>query len=228
MKRISSLVALCLLCFTSSYNLHAQGTFQNLDFEQATIVSTGTEPYVIASSAIPGWTAYIGNNPVDTLLYNTVTLGSAAISIHDNNDTTFSLRPLQGNFSVILQHSTGNPTTGTVGIGQTARLPVNIASLFFYAASFQDLQVTFAGNTIPLIQVGTESNYTVLSGDISPYAGQAGELLFTQLGTSSGTLMTLDNIYFSTQAIPEPSPMALLALSALLFLGLKYRKQISQ
>ena len=56
-------------------------------------------------------------------------------------------------------------------------------------------------------------NYTIYGADISAYAGQTGQLLFTA-PLQTGAL--LDNIQFSSVAIPEPSALTLFALGSLL------------
>jgi len=83
----------------------AQGTFVNLDFESANIIPDPTSPYypyaVSVANGLPGWTAYGGTFAGD-ILYDTVSLGAAAISIHDTN----SHEPiLQGSYTVLLQGS---------------------------------------------------------------------------------------------------------------------------
>jgi hypothetical protein len=65
-----------------------------------------------------------------------------------------------------------------------------------------------------------------MGGDISAIAGQTGQLLFTAL---SGTIFNagyglLDNIQFSTQAIPEPGVFGLFGFGALL-LGFRLWKK---
>jgi len=191
----------------------AQGTLKNLDFEQATIVPLDlSQQFYSASNALPYWTVYFGNSPVNYVLYDNVTIGSPAVSIHDSLS---ALQPLQGNYSVVLQHSSGGPPT-SAAIGQTGQLPQDVASIVFYVASYQTLQVTFAGNSISLVQLGTTASYSIYGGDIATYAGQTGELLFTDIASTSQPMM-LDSIQFSTQPIPEPSVFGLLALSGLLF-----------
>jgi hypothetical protein len=63
-----------------------QGTFVNLDFERARIIPIPNSPYypyaVATSNALPGWTDYNAVAP-SVILYDEVTLGAAAISIHD-------------------------------------------------------------------------------------------------------------------------------------------------
>jgi hypothetical protein len=69
--------------------------------------------------------------------------------------------------------------------------------------------VTFAGQPIPLVALGSTSIYTIFGGDISIFANQAGELLFQGGGL-------LDAIQFSNLPIPEPSVFGLSTLGALL------------
>jgi hypothetical protein len=134
------------------HGVQAQGTFQNLDFEMAQIVPLedgSPRFYVMASKALPGWTAYFGSGPSYFIFHNTISAGSQMVSIHDSLSPDF--QPLQGNYSVAIQHATpGIPTSAA--IGQTGRVPSDAASLIFYAVNVQNLQATFAGNVIPLVQ----------------------------------------------------------------------------
>jgi len=209
-----------LFSFLALDLLQAQGTFQNLDFEQANIVPLGGSDTneVEASAALPGWTVYLGGSSVNYVLYDTVSLGSPAVSIQDSLSPV--AQPLQGSYSVVLQHSGIDSTTA--GIGQTGQLPQNAASITFYVANYQTLQLTFAGNSIPLVQLGTTANYSVYGGNIAPYAGQTGELLFTDIANNSQP-MELDNIQFSS-SVPEPSAFGLFALGSLFFGLRRWRK----
>ena len=151
------------------------------------------------------------------VLYDNLTLGSPAVSIQDS----FSpyVRPLEGNYSVVLQHSAIDSTS--VGIGQTGGLPPDVASIVFYVGYYQPLQfyqplqVTFAGNLIPIVQMGTTANYSIYGGNIAAYAGQTGALPFTDVSVGSAPLR-LDDIQFSAQSIPEPGAFGVLALGGLI------------
>ena len=62
------LLGVILLC-TSGWDGLAQGTFQNLDFEMATLPVlaeslSGGFLSVPASSALPGWQAFVGGQPM--------------------------------------------------------------------------------------------------------------------------------------------------------------------
>jgi hypothetical protein len=54
----------------------------------------------------------------------------------------------------------------------------------------------------------------VYGANIAPYAGQTGQLEFT---ATFYNWVELDDISFSTTAIPEPSPLALTGVGGLLF-----------
>jgi hypothetical protein len=73
--------------------------------------------------------------------------------------------------------------------------------------------VTFNGQTLTLTELGSTAHYNIYSADISAYAGQTGQLLFTALWESSALI---DNIQFSTLATPEPGALSLTALGGLL------------
>jgi hypothetical protein len=70
-------------------------------------------------------------------------------------------------------------------------------------------------------------NYTVYGVDVSPFAGETGQLLFT---APIQNFVLLDNIQFSSSPVPEPSSLCLIGLggimSAMLFR--KRRKGRSQ
>ena len=78
------------------------------------------------------------------------------------------------------------------------------------------MQATFNGQPIDFLVTGSTANYTIYSADISAYAGQTGQLLFTLPPNVDGDYAILDNIQFSTTAVPEPGPFALAALGTLL------------
>ena len=200
-----------LALFLAVQGLHAQGTFQNLNFEMATLVSSGgVLPYVVASSALPNWTAYIGTDPVNSILYNDRTLGSPAVSIHDTASPF--VRPLNGSYSIVLQHSSGG-NSASASIGQTGQLPADSLSVVFHAVRVQNLQVTFDGIALPLTQIESRTNYSVMSADISSFAGRTGQLRFTEFRFVDFGGVALDNIRF----VPEPGMIALTGIGACLF-----------
>src|SRR5712691_9881316 len=98
----------------------SQGSFVNLDFENPILpLIPGADGRVSIADAMPGWMGYIGANPTDRVAYDTISLGAAAISIHDTNKY---IPILQGTYSVFLQVSL--PGGAVVpAIGQVGTLP---------------------------------------------------------------------------------------------------------
>src|SRR6266496_3119850 len=88
------------LFLAATCTLHSQGSFVNLDFESANIIPDPVSPYyphaVSVANALPGWTAYGGTFGGD-ILYDDLSLGDPAISIHDANGF---IPILQGSYTV--------------------------------------------------------------------------------------------------------------------------------
>ena len=184
-------------------------SFVNLRFESPVLplVPDGGFQVPIAN-ALPGWTGYIGGSQVSSVAYNAVSIGAPSISLQGTGST---FPPIQGNYSVLFQ-----PYFSTVAIGQVGQIPSNANSLQFYSGS-GSLQASFAGQAIPLVQLGSTSNYLIFGGDVSAWAGTSGELRFTlpSIQFTYGEPF-LDNIFFSTQSIPEPSTYSLFGCGVLL------------
>jgi len=102
--------------FLSASSLLApgQGTFQNLDFESAVLVSAGA-PFVQFASAFPGWTCTIGTNVIGAALYDRAALDSSAISIIRfklGRVPGFSFgRVIEGKFTAVLQAGVSGPAS---------------------------------------------------------------------------------------------------------------------
>src|SRR5436190_3459768 len=91
---LAQLISLCCVVATSS----GQGTFQNLDFESATIVPIlGSDPPAVQfGPAFPGWTGYAGS-AASGALYNRIFLDSSGFSmIDDPSCTRFGCHILEG------------------------------------------------------------------------------------------------------------------------------------
>ena len=193
-------------------NGFSQG-FVNLDFEHPILPLNPVNSQVSIGNGLPGWTGYGGTiqlNPADKIWYNTISLGAAAISLQGPG----SLQPiLQGNYTVGLQGSSAAAPT-SAAIGQTGQVPLGSQSLQFFGSELGNFQVTFNGQLLPYIGIGSGANYTLYGADISAFAGQTGQLLFTAL-PNGGAL--LDNIQFSPNPVPEPGAWTLLLCGAVLF-----------
>jgi hypothetical protein len=192
--------------------------FINLGFEAATIVRDPSGLYpagVYASSAIPGWTptSILGSKDI---LYNDVFLGATGVSIFDRSG---SFPVINGAFSIQLYGGTG-VTTGA-SISQTSLVPVDAVSILFKAQYGNGgnpvgaLLVSLGGQNIPFSAISTGPNYSLYGGDVSAFAGQLEQLMFTA-PPGVNNYWELDDIQFSPQSIPEPSVLGLSALGAFL------------
>ena len=212
----------------------AQG-FVNLNFESANVngYSPGSSDVPI-NNAIPGWTASyyqssFGNEPASHVWYDAISIGGAIISVNDTN-TGFGFTPLQGKFSAFLF---GGTSDASATISQTALVPINSQSIQLEVGNYMAIgffTVALNGQTISMSPLATFSTYTLFGGDVSLFANQVSTLSITALGVASGpgpNPVLLDNIQFSTTAVPEPSEFALAALGTLL-LGFRRWKSSSQ
>src|ERR1043166_6999001 len=205
--------ALILLLATSS--AVAQGTFQNLDFEQATVPPTpvnGSGDQVDPAVAFPGWTTSVvwtTNNPLASFytLYRNLSLDSPAVDwIGPLFPNRLGVSSLQGSYSVVLQYSalfTAFPILSQIGL-----VPADARSIQFIVPSgtpwWQWPSVALNGVGIGLSPIGDGR----LAGDVTAFAGTT-----TTLSFSTGTTFCeFDDIQFSPSSIPEPSALALFAL----------------
>jgi len=212
MKTILSLLSVALL-FSGPENGFSQGTFVNLDFAHP--VTPLTRGLVPATNAIPGWTAY-AYGPASFIGYNTLSLGSALVSLQGPG----SLSPIiQGSYTVYLQGEFAGPHSAAVG--QVGQIPLGTQSLLFWGYVGLDT-VSFGGQILPLTVTATTPNHNVYGADVSAFAGQSGELLFT---SPPGFFELLDNIQFSTLPVPEPSIFAFFALGSLLLGFNRWRRK---
>jgi hypothetical protein len=189
--------------------------FANLDFENPVLPLMPNGAQIPTTNAIPFWTAYYssslqGTSSTPVIFYDGVSIGGAAIALEDANAPSGGgPLPIQGQYSVLLEGSSSSTPTAA-SIGQTGQIPLTALSLLFYLSLDSSLQVTFNGQLIPLVQIGSTPNYDIMGGNISAIAGQTGQLLFTAL--PNGGYGLLDNIQFSSTAVPEPSVLGLSAL----------------
>src|SRR5262245_30435826 len=125
---IRSLVPLC-----AALSVQAQGTFRNLNFEQARIIPLGGGPpvFVATTNAIPGWIAYQGGFQPGSIMYNALSLGASDVSIHDTNDPYASYYGgvIQGKYTVLLQPEYPGATNASAAIGQVGLIPATAQSV---------------------------------------------------------------------------------------------------
>lgn len=211
---------------------HAQ-SFVNLNFESANVPASGLEPYgtfVPITSALPGWTAYLGPQQITQVGYNSPTLGTATVSLigptwNSSDTSTYLAGIIDGNYSVDLQTGVGPPSyTGgeNVSIAQNGTVSSTAQSIQFEAFELTPLTVSFNGNFLSPVALSSGTSpdglpYTLYGANIAPWAGVYGELEFTADFNGSFNNVVLDDIAFSPNAVPEPSIVALTAIGGILF-----------
>lgn len=187
--------------------------FVNLNFESAVLITNGSTQIaiVVASNAIPGWTAtgYLGP---DFILCGSASAGSSSVSILVTNGLDL---PIDGAYSILLY---GGHSAASASISQTGIVPASAVSILF-KANFAGppggiLLVSLGGQNIDFSAISNGPNYTLYGGDISAFAGQSEQLMFSALRGEN--LWNIDDIQFSSTPVPEPSTFALAALGGLL------------
>ena len=208
-----------IISFIFSHFLGLSQGFLNLKFESASIVPDNSQgnPFIYASNAIPYWAVYFAGSSQVDISYDSIAFDSPNVSIHDTNSIFFA--PIQGRYSLYLQG--GSPFSfdkGGISITQTGQIPVTAQSIFYWGGA---LAGSFNGQTLTFNAVGSGTGYTIWQADISSFAGQTGQLMFTAPWQTDGLL---DNIQFSSTAVPEPSSLALMAVGAAWLASLRRRK----
>ena len=213
-------ICFCLATLLAAASTHGQGTFQNLNFELANIVPIPGQPFAVTvANALPGWTVDYGNVQQTQISYNQVVLGGETwVTLYANGYPDLPGPIIDGNFSVLLQGGEVSGVQAPASISQTGQVPSGTQTLLFDQVGSptfppEPAQVFIGNHQLSLFSVGTEGNYTVYGANISAWAGQSEQLTFS----SPGGNYLIDDISFSTQSIPEPSPLVLTGLGALAF-----------
>jgi hypothetical protein len=231
MKSNRVALALTWLIACNAVEMQAQGTFQNLSFDNPVppLIPGGTPPSLPAANAIPGWNVFIGSDQQSQVLYNSLTLGSSAVALLDSGFG--SPAPIQGSHSIVLIGGLYSTPSGYVSapasISQMATISGSSVSVFFKAQPGSgNFFISVGGVTLPVFAESVTPNYTLFGADISNWSGQAAELKFTagsDYPSYGLNILYLDDIQFSNQPIPEPSALSLLVLGALC-LGWRWRR----
>jgi hypothetical protein len=240
------LFGVCSVALVAAFPAQGQTAFQDLDFESATLspapVDSSTPTYVSISSALPGWSASIGNATVTQVVQNNSTFGQASVDIFGPNYPSIGTGlgmgagTIDGNYTVYLQ-SGANPQGGSVGVNtsiwQTGTIPANSKSLLFDAWSFNQtatFSVSFGGNSLSPVVISSVPTQpgiapvNVYGVNIAPYAGQTGVLEFTSVFNNQGASWTeFDDITFSPTAMPEPGTLALVIMGGLALAARRWR-----
>jgi hypothetical protein len=210
----------------ATQQVHPQGAFVNLDFEQAIApLVPGAGGKVPIARGLPGWAGYLGGGPVSVVLYDDRPLDAAGIAVEDRLAPSQQIQPLQGNYSVWLMGSSDLPEQQqSAALAQVGQIPADAKSSHFLFSTTYLPEVTFAGQAIPLVELGANASYLTVGGDVSLFAGDTGELRFT-FPPESGAAGVLDSIEFSPVAIPEPTAM-ILSLLGVLVVGWRVRGSV--
>ncbi|HEY5504182.1 MAG TPA: PEP-CTERM sorting domain-containing protein [Sedimentisphaerales bacterium] len=207
MKTILKKIGLIAFMALLSWEGKSQG-FLNLDFESANLTGYPQTSPVPAANAFPSWTVN-----AQYIIYDDISLSGESISIVGQAPPN-SFPPIQGAYYALLVAG-NNPVGATsISIGQSGTIPLGTESITFWG-NIGGLQISFAGQSLAFSQTGSTANYNIYAADVSAFAGQAGQLLFSLPAYTSTA--RLDNIQFSSSPVPEPSEFALLALGVLLF-----------
>lgn len=228
--RILHLPSGCLILLCVALPAQGQGTFENLDFESANIAGYPVNSsHVPITLAIPGWSGFYGTNQTSDVWYDGVSLGGVMISVVDSNVAQYGFSPLQGKFSAALFGGIGGIGTPLAAtISQTGLVPAGTKSLqAIWWSEDGNPVVTLGGQTINMVPLASYPTYTLYGGDISSFAGEVETLSITEPPPAQGSpsMLELDNIQFSDQAIPEPGVFGLFALGALVLIWRVLRRR---
>lgn len=235
--KTKKLLLTCLIVIHTIASVEAQGTFQNLGFESASLVVIPEDPYgsVQFDNAFPGWVGFVGGVQQSRALYNNYFLDSSGISIIDNNWPDYfgpTAGVISGNYTALLQAGLSlsiTPTPADTTLSQTSLVPVSAESLQFRAYSpsgFGLPKVVLGGQQLSLVPLASGTNYIVYGADIHAWQGQMAQLDFTLVAQRPhrvNSYLFLDRIQFSAEPIPEPRALCLIGFGAL-FLGWRLRK----
>jgi hypothetical protein len=211
----------------------AQG-FQNLGFELADTSSVGSSApgvfWIYASNAIPYWTAGQGDGVVEARpLYNSFRATTAGqVGLYDG--TSWLPAPLHGHYSVFLAAGHGDPFggegSGDSFFSQTGHVPGLARSIHFTTSnggldpSWDDpyeLRLSLDEQVIPYVEIDSTAFSRTFAADVTSFASGYVELEFLlhnlNPAADAGMVIGLDNIWFSSEPIPEPSTPALLGVS---------------
>jgi hypothetical protein len=224
---VKYLVAIWLIF--KPFSAFSQGTFQNLDFEQANPVVVVGSPYypyeVTVASALPYWTVTYGTVQQTQMLFDDMSLGAPSVDLLGAGDV-YSPAPIDGNYSVFLQGS-GDGTSAS--ISQTGLIPFGTQSLLFeaqgnYGSPPGPLEVLIGTQSVPFSALGGGPNYTLYGADISAWAGETEQLTFSAVeNIPQENNWEIDDISFSPTAVPEPSTLALVLTGGVAFGARRFR-----
>jgi len=219
-----------------------QGTFQNLDFEMATITPapTGYTPFdayppVSAADALPYWTVREDSTVCTAVWGAPVALDETSVTLLNG-----SYYPsLQGIYTVQLYAYADAPPGlfHSASISQTGLVPAGTHSIQFLIESppvagggvQASPAVALNGTLINIFPVSTSGGVVTMAGDISAFAGTTAELNIQCAGISGAPFNLMENIFeldaitFSSNTVPEPNTAMIMSLACLFALLARVR-----
>jgi hypothetical protein len=158
---------------------------------------------------LPGWSSLPRGNGVipdsTVVVLNSIPLDAPMVTLHGTNDPT-GHPAIQGDYSLFLQGGSiiVGHQNGGASVFQTGQIPDTAKSLIYLGT--ESIGVSFSGHSLSPIALESTASYTEWGVDISPYAGQTGELRFAVPWQGASIL---DRFQFSPNPIPEPSVLSL-------------------
>ena len=225
----SHLICFGWICLASFQVAYGQA-FENLDFEQAFIVSApaGFTPFdatppISAASALPSWTVREDGIVCNAIWGAPIALDETSVALVTQTNGVYpGFVPLQGSYSLQLYAFQGAPPPEfkTASISQTGLIPVTARSIQFLLESppvaggiiQANPIVTVDGTPLTLFRQSISGGIASMVADITGYAGSTVDLTFLCQGSPGGfplseNIFALDDIQFSTRMVPEPSTL---------------------
>jgi len=144
-----------VLSFLTAADAGAQGTFQNLGFENGTFVPIPGDPFgrVEFSAAMPGWTGYLGTNQINWIFHNNRFIDTADIAIFGPDYPAPDI--FEGHYYVNMQNGfdpLDMTRMVTPSISQVGAIPADAQSIrLLYGNSFAiGVDISFDGISVPL------------------------------------------------------------------------------
>lgn len=211
--------------------------FVNLDFESGTLVRTENCCAIEyqAGPSVPGWTFGSQSTIFDASeFFNRGRIPEVYLATPYSVSVN-SASVLSGNYSLYLPNynSDGIRPDSSITLSQVGTVPTDAVSLTFFGLIGLSTEppvgtftVSFAGNALSIVELSNEGAYKVYGADISPYSGQTGELKFELTTGYWGSYATLDQIAFSTVAVPEPSALSIIGCTMAALGGFAARRRL--